>query len=354
MKSGASALAEIPVDPRLQPGAANGVHTCLRVQRGERVVVVTDRRTIGIAATFYHELLAAGAQVTAFVLEDLARRPLRNAPGPILDALLQTDAALYCVWVQKGEMHSRMQVTGLAELMGIRYAHMINITPEIMMQGMRADFEKVDEIGRKVLERASRARIIEVTTKAGTDLRATFSPDLRWINTSGLIRPPYWSNLPGGEVFTCPASVDGTFVVDGTVGEYLSEKYGLLTETPLTIEIHDSRIKIAHCDNRQLLKDFLHYVRTDVNSNRVGEFAIGTNLAIPGLVGNLLQDEKVPGVHIAFGDPYGSQTRARWRSSTHIDVISTGCTVLIDNDSILEAGEFRLDKLGVEYTVCPI
>ena len=34
------------------------------------------------------------------------------------------------------------------------------------------------------------------------------------------------------------------------------------------------------------------------------------------MIGVLLQDEKVPGVHIAFGDPYGNQTHADW-ASTH-------------------------------------
>ena len=39
------------------------------------------------------------------------------------------------------------------------------------------------------------------------------------------------------------------------------------------------------------------------------------------VIGNILQDEKFPGVHIAFGDPYGAHTGAKWKSSTHIDVV---------------------------------
>ena len=33
------------------------------------------------------------------------------------------------------------------------------------------------------------------------------------------------------------------------------------------------------------------------------------------MIGVLLQDEKIPGVHLAFGDPYGSQTGADWKST---------------------------------------
>ena len=41
------------------------------------------------------------------------------------------------------------------------------------------------------------------------------------------------------------------------------------------------------------------------------------------MIGNILQDEKFPGVHIAFGNPYGAHTGADWYSSTHIDVVGT-------------------------------
>jgi aminopeptidase len=53
----------------------------------------------------------------------------------------------------------------------------------------------------------------------------------------------------------------------------------------------------------------------------VGEFAIGTNIGVRDVIGNILQDEKIPGVHIAFGNPYGAHTGADWYSATHIDVV---------------------------------
>ncbi len=38
-------------------------------------------------------------------------------------------------------------------------------------------------------------------------------------------------------------NVEGLFVVDGVVGDYLCQKYGDLKDTPLYIDIVDSRIK---------------------------------------------------------------------------------------------------------------
>ena len=52
------------------------------------------------------------------------------------------------------------------------------------------------------------------------------TPDYKWLKTSGIISPNKWGNLPGGETFTTPGEVNGTFVIDGVVGDYLCAKYG--------------------------------------------------------------------------------------------------------------------------------
>ena len=186
------------------------------------------------------------------------------------------------------------------------------------------------------------ARAIRATTAAGTDITARFDPALRWIKTSGLITPEKWGNLPGGECFTAPADVSGTFVIDGVVGDWLCDRYGLLDRTPLTIQIDKGRLVDAWSENAALRDDFWAYTHTDENSDRVGEFAIGTNIALAALIGNILQDEKFPGVHIAFGNPYGAHTGATWWSSTHIDVVGTGFDIVVDDRPIMREGRFLI------------
>ena len=85
--------------------------------------------------------------------------------------------------------------------------------------------------------------------------------------------------------------------------------------------------------------DFWDYCHTDENSDRVGELAFGTNLGLREMIGILLQDEKVPGVHLAFGDPYGSQTHADWTSRTHVDVLTRDCDVWIDDEQVIAEGQ---------------
>ena len=94
------------------------------------------------------------------------------------------------------------------------------------------------------------------------------------------------------------------------MGDYLCERYGDLKATPLTIEVKDNRIVRSRSENKELLDEFRAYTSTDENSNRVGEFAVGTNTACTRVIGNILQDEKIPGIHIAFGHPYAEHTGA--------------------------------------------
>jgi leucyl aminopeptidase (aminopeptidase T) len=76
------------------------------------------------------------------------------------------------------------------------------------------------------------------------------------------------------------------------------------------------------------------------NGRRVGEFAIGTNEALTELVGNLLQDEKYPGAHVAFGNPYNNYTGAVWESPIHVDVVMEEVSIWVDGDQIMEGGRF--------------
>jgi len=141
--------------------------------------------------------------------------------------------------------------------------------------------------------------------------------------------------------------VDGRFVCDATAGDYFNGKYGDLQKTPLVLEITGGRLVHAECARKDLEDEFWRYCHTDENSDRVGELAFGTNLGLTRMIGILLQDEKFPGVHIAFGDPYGSQTHADWKSRTHVDVLTRNCDVWIDQDQVIEKGHYQMDHLGL-------
>src|SRR5438309_4453947 len=328
------------IDAELAPGARNAIRVCLRLQPTERITIITDEATTEIAAALQAEVEEVGAAHAVFVLENYAERPLTGMPKIILDDLAQSQVSIFAARTLTGELGSRIEMTAVINKNRIRHGHMVNINRQIMVEGMRADFIAVDALSQRLIERARRAERIRCQTPHGTDFEAEFSPKLKWIKTSGLISPEKWGNLPGGEIFTAPANTNGTFVVDGVVGDYLCAKYGDLQDDPITIQVRDSRIVDLACENKELLEEFRAYTSTDQNSNRVGEFAIGTNTACTHVIGNILQDEKIPGIHIAFGHPYSEHTGADWTSKTHIDCVGRDFDIWFDGEQVTERGKF--------------
>jgi leucyl aminopeptidase (aminopeptidase T) len=218
---------------------------------------------------------------------------------------------------------------------------MIGIDAELMTDGMAADYDEIYRVTRRVYEVVRHAQRIDVETSSGTELRATFSSSMRWIPCDGRYwEQGRWGNLPEGETFTCPLSVDGVIAAE-ELGDWFAEKYRML-EPPVRIAIKESRIVSIEAADAALDADVRGYMAQHANSNRVGEFAIGTNVGLTRIVGNFLQDEKFPGVHIAFGDPYGFETRADWEAPSHVDALASHATVTVDGRRIMENGRFTL------------
>src|SRR5580704_8205226 len=192
-------------DPELMPGAKNAVETCLSVRPGEHVALISDEASRSVAASIAAAIEGRHAHYTGLLLEDFGPRPMTAAPPDVLEALENADVGAMCMKPQPGELGARMAIVRVVERRQIRYAHMVGVTPEIMQQGMCADYRLVDRLSERLLQRMHSAISLTVRTEAGTSLVATFDSALDWVKTSGLISRRYWSNLPAGEVFTTPA-----------------------------------------------------------------------------------------------------------------------------------------------------
>jgi len=334
------------IDKELREGANIAINTCMNVGPDDRVYIISDEETLLVGQALKEEALVAKADVVLIKLEDFGVRPLKEVPEGFIDRLLAFDPTVtfYAASAQEGELPFRMQaiLKVVRENKKIRHGHMVSITPQLMREGMRANYSQIHDLTMRVYEMAQKAKIITVTSKKGSNVTASFSPGLKWIPCHGLYhKPGDWGNLPEGEVFTCPETVNGTIVAD-VLGDYFSPKYGVL-ESPVSFEIRDGCVKSVQCDDKTIEKELLDYLDSNENGRRVGEFAIGTNIALTALTGNLLQDEKIPGIHIAFGDPSPKTTGANWTASTHIDVIPTDCTIWVDDTVIMRNGKFTIE-----------
>ncbi len=329
-------------DDLLKEGARNAVETCLAVNPADRVCVITDEETQEIGRALAEAAGTAGASVDTLVLESFGRRPITSFPDEMRAAIekIGPTCSLYAAAAKRGEITFRIQLLPwLVHTLKVRHGHMPGISLKLMTDGMLADYNEVSKVTLQVADIVRPARQIHVRSAKGSDLVAEFSPDLRWVPCPGLYhQQATWGNLPEGEVFTSPAQVNGLLVVD-ELGDYFSEKYGVLAK-PVSIRIEDSVAVEISSEDSAVAKELADYLDSSENGRRVGEFAVGTNIALTRLVGNLLQDEKIPGVHVAFGNPYPNETGATWRANVHVDTIPTVCDIAVDGRPLMREGRF--------------
>jgi aminopeptidase len=331
----------------LEPAARNIVRTCLAVKGEDRVVLVVDEATAELAAPVLAELRAAGAATKTFLLERLGARPLPTLPAPLASALADATVSVMMVRPEPGELEVRGAVVELAQRHGLRHAHMPGIDLEAMTTAMRADYGAVARLQDRLLARLEAARVVEIRAEGGTDLEVRLDSGHRWVRSDGIIRPGEPQNLPTGLLQTTPETAEGVYVADGAIGDWFGARHGGLAEHPLRVELYRGRVRDARCVRASLARQLLLYVRSNPNGDRVGELALGTNLALGSCVGNVLHDQNVPGALITLG---GSATMkavgARWSARTHVPLVARRCDVDVDGEAVMRAGHYVDDLLA--------
>jgi aminopeptidase len=329
--------------PEFEPGARNAVRVCLSIGHSDRVAVIEDRERSPIATAIRDEAASTGAMVRVWTMEEWVARPATELPRPLIDEIkeFRPSASFFVGGALPGELSFRRPLLQLLVYeLKCRHGHMVGINHQVMTDGMAADYEEIYQQTRRVYDVVRQSEKIEVATALGTELTAAFSRSLRWVPCDGRYpEPGRWGNLPEGEVYTSPASLDGLLVGE-EAGDYFTERYGIL-KPPVRIRIQAGRAIQVEGDVA-LKADLESYLRQHPNSNRAGEFAIGTNVGLTQIVGNFLQDEKFPGVHVAFGDPYGHETGADWSCPSHVDVLASHADIWADGRQIMKQGRFVL------------
>jgi aminopeptidase len=333
------------MDDAIRRGAANAVQVCMAVEGSDRVVVVTDRAREAIGRALAEEAGTAARAVKVLVFEDFTERPAVGYPSAMQSEIadFKPTVSFFAATALPGELAFRQPyMDHVIYQLQTRHAHMVGIDERLMAEGMQADYREIARITALVTDAVRGARRIDVTSPSGTDLTAEFDPSIRrWNPLPGLYHEQgTWGNLPEGETFTSPMSVDGIIGAE-VLGDHFSARYGVLA-SPAMFHIEEGRVRKVQTQSDTLTAELNEYLARDPEGNRVGEYAIGTNIALTALCGNLLQDEKLPGVHIAFGYPYPKETGADWTATTHIDVVASRSTISVDGQLLMREGRFLI------------
>jgi len=305
----------------LREAAETAVHQCMALGADESCAVVTDDERLPIGEALY--------EVASDVTDDavLLRYPPgeqhgTEPPAPVAAAMADADVVL--APTTKSLSHTRARKRACEA--GARAATLPGVTEAVMIAGLDADYEAIEQGCREVLAQVDGADEIRVTTPAGTDL--TVRPgDREWLTDTGMVHDSGdFSNLPAGETFVSPETATGTYVVDGTM-----MPHGLVPE-PLRFEVDDGYVTHISDDAVREQVEAGREAVGDAAAN-LAELGIGTNVGVTELVGSVLLDEKAAGtVHVAIGDDasIGGDTEA----PLHLDGIIREPTVYADGEVV--------------------
>ena len=332
------------IQKNLKQAAENIIYKALEARSNDKLIIITDKNTQKIA-----KIIAQTAkkllETKTLVIEDFTPRPARKIPKKLLDEIdkFKPTLSIYAADGKEGELplFRRPLVEDiLTGKYSCLHAHMISITQEIMLEGMLTDPDLLYKFTIKLYKILKSISEIHVKDRFGTDLKVKLSKKMRWVPSHGkLRRSQYWQNLPGSEVFTTPDKVNGK-IFAFILGDYFITRK--ILSKPVEFTIKNSRVQDIKTADKNLQSELERYLSADKNANRVGEFAFGTNIGIKNIIGNLLQDEKFPGIHLAFGFPYPKETGADWISANHLDIIPLEPTVELDGKRILDKGKYLI------------
>lgn len=195
-----------------------------------------------------------------------------------------------------------------------------------------AAWQEVSERQARYCEALGRHDEIRIVG-ADTDLRLRTKGRM-WINADGKL------NFPDGEVFTGP--------IEDSVNGHIRYSYPTVFQGREAEDVHlwfENGVvtKWEARRGKELLDELLGL---DEGARRLGEFAIGTNYAIPTFTKNILFDEKIGGTcHLALGASI-PPTGGKVESALHWDMVCDlrdGGTITADGETVVKDGRWLID-----------
>ena len=313
--------------------ATNVIHTCMGLQRGEKILIVVDE-PLGYARD---ALLAEAAQTDPAELWNYtfpnASRPISEYPSPLLALVTQVDAIVFLFASVNQLKESPALLAGRAAIgKGIARAGLgAFIDQSILDIEMSADYGQIATFTDSLTQRLQGSSTAHITTALGTNLRLSLA-GREWKKDTGILRgQKAFGNLPAGETYIAPVedSAEGLLVVDKCFP-------GMLLSEPTRMTFEKGRVThIEGGAGAEFLRSA--FAQHGDSARVIAELGIGTN-PLARLQGNIITDEKVLGtIHVAVGrsDFLGGKNVA----TTHIDGVVSQPTLEIDGKVVIENGK---------------
>lgn len=312
----------------MKSAARNTVNKCLNIKSDNNILIIIDETTKTIGQELFEAAKEIGAET--MIIEMMSRK-INGEEPPKLIAEAMKYADVVIAPTKKSLTHTNARINATKN--GAKVATMPGITEDMMIRTLNADIDEIARMTEKLNNRINNSKNIRLLTSMGTSITMNFG-GRSFIPDNGIIEVGECGNIPSGEVFAAPVegTSNGVLVVDGSFAGI-----GMLKQ-PIKITVEDGyAVKIEGGSQAEELKAMLDSVGRDAYN--IAELGIGTNHAAK-ITGQILEDEKVMGtVHIALGNNAGFGGVVN--VPIHLDGIITNPTLIVDDEIIMEDGEFK-------------
>src|SRR3990170_3218984 len=184
----------------MKDGALTAVKECLNIKPWEKVLVLTDRKMLGIGKTLY-EASKKVAPKTSLVVTKLTGRDGKEPPKDIAKAMKASDAVIAVTYYSL--THTRASWNAYGK--GARIASMPRVAKfSFTKGGLTADYEEVNRLCKKMNRALKGSKGVMITSSNGTNVSLSVK-GRKWHDDEGIFKKGTKpGNLPAGEVGIAP------------------------------------------------------------------------------------------------------------------------------------------------------
>jgi leucyl aminopeptidase (aminopeptidase T) len=311
---------------------------CLEVAPGQDVLCIADtEESMGVMTLTAAECKARGAEVAAVLIEPRKRND-HEPPRAVAKAMQETDIVVAMVFGSL--IHTEARKKSCAA--GVKYAALAGATKEYLasLNLTREDLIEVRNLTEAIAQRLTVASSARLTTRAGTDLTMSLEGRkgvalLPFGEKGSFCSVPAYAEAPCAPIEN---SVEGLAVVDGTM--LGAQNFEGVVQEPVKIKFERGRIvNISGGKDAQKLESLLDSL--EEGARTFAELGINSNHKVPKELTGARTDNAIAGnVHIGLGrnDHIGGKSK----SETHLDLLITSATLLLDETPILEDGRLKI------------
>jgi len=294
---------------------------CLKI-KDENILIITDQgpeedSNLALMLAYgYHHVAQKKKWKSELLVQGVKKGFMQGEPHVIqaIKNLQEKSVIILSVSNKLGRFGDKKSFRKFCEDRGHRFVSVSGLGSvknnyfNLFIEVMGVNYRRMKKQGIKIKKQWDKAKVIRVTTKAGTDLTFNVEGMNALCNTGDFFNEGAGGNVPAGEVYIAPQgnyNVNGKVVIDGSIRHETGSK---LLREPITFEIVEGRIVAMHGKDTPILeKTFQKYENRAKYPGRIrliGELGIGIN-PVAVLMGLAIMDEKVRGTaHIGVGSNY--------------------------------------------------